>query len=789
MGVLSENILLGSSAAGDYEIANSCRFEDGSSAYLSRTPGSAGNRKTWTWAGWVKRGNLGTNQNVLHCYDGSSSNRAAIRFSTGDKLEFDTGGSGSVGRIDSDAVYRDSGAWYHIVAVMDTSNATATDRQRLYVNGSLITVSVDAQVGQNFDGLVNTTNSHEIGSQAGSALFDGYLSEVHFIDGQALGPENFGETDDDYGHWKPIKYTGTYGTNGFYLDFKNASSLGNDAAGSNNWTTNNLSSTDQMLDSPTNNFATLNPIMDDGAASLYGNVTYSEGNTKADCSSTTDDYSMATFGFDTGKWYWEIVYTGSANTSHTIGCFQIPFDSTNRWQLTEGGVTTNLSGGTFSGWSSSDVIGVALDAVAGSVSIYINGSLDDTATIDNFSGFGVIHPVMGNQAHTLIANFGQDSSFAGNKTAQGNTDANGLGDFFYTPPSGYLALCTKNLPDPAVKPSEHFNTVLYSGNGSTQSITGVGFQPDWSWIRERPNVSNHYLFDVTRGALQALYSDLANAENTVANSLTSFDSDGFSLGSQGGVNQSSQTYVAWNWKANGSGVSNTDGSITSTVSANTSAGFSIVSYTGNGSSGTVGHGLSSAPEMIIVKERAGSNSWDNWTVGHNSLGWGDSTTLQLNTTSAKFDGFGTTPWNNTNPTSSVFSVKYDAGAGINGNGDTFIAYCFHSVEGYSKFGSYTGNGSTDGPFVYCGFRPAFVILKRTDAAYSWSVYDNTRDPDNVLLKVLYPDTTSAEGSFDVMDFTATGFKLRSSSSWRNASGGTYIFMAFAEVPTRFANAR
>jgi hypothetical protein len=329
------------------------------------------------------------------------------------------------------------------------------------------------------------------------------------------------------------------------------------------------------------------------------------------------------------------------------------------------------------------------------------------------------------------------------------------------------------------KASEYFNTVLYTGTGSELAITGVGFQPDWTWIKRRDAVANGGMFDNVRGATKLLSSSQTDGEQTLAQSLKSFDSDGFTLGTgtNGYVNTNGSTTVAWNWLGANTTASNTDGDIASTVSANTTSGFSIVSYTGNATAGaTIGHGLGSTPKMIIVKNR---ESVYDWRVYHQSLG--STKYLNLNTDG----GFGTATsiWNDTNPTSSVFSIGDSPR--VNESGIGFIAYCFAEKKGFSKFGSYTGNGNVDSPFIYLGFKPAFMIFKRTDSAVDWTMYDNKRigyNPNNYKLR---PNLSNAEystaGYFEA-DIVSNGFKIRTSDAEVNTSGGTYIYMAFAENP-------
>jgi hypothetical protein len=337
------------------------------------------------------------------------------------------------------------------------------------------------------------------------------------------------------------------------------------------------------------------------------------------------------------------------------------------------------------------------------------------------------------------------------------------------------------------KPDEYFNTKLYTGTGATNSLTGVGFQPDFTWIKERNGVEHHYLFDVVRGVTKFIYTNLTNGEASNANSLTAFDSDGFSLGNYADVNESGKTYASWNWKAGGTAVSNTVGDITSSVSANTTAEFSIVSYTGTGAVGTIGHGLGQLPAMIIFKNRSSAT---DWMVFHknsqSSYSFSATAFLTLNLTSA-VNGTGVGGvMNDTAPTTSLFTVGNDSRS--NGSGNSMIAYCFAEVKGFSKFGSYTGNGNTDGPFVYTGFKPAFVMIKNASAGSTdWYLYDNKRGGPasgvygNNNKFFLKPNSDAAEGN-ESFDMYSNGFKIKISNSFLNGSGNTLIYMAFAEQP-------
>jgi hypothetical protein len=327
------------------------------------------------------------------------------------------------------------------------------------------------------------------------------------------------------------------------------------------------------------------------------------------------------------------------------------------------------------------------------------------------------------------------------------------------------------------KPTDYFNTVTYSGTGSNQSITGVGFQPDWIWGKGRTLAGyDHRLVDIVRGNTKLLKSNSTDAEETQTTEIQSFDSDGFTVGTGVRFNNSSQTYVAWNWLASNTTASNTDGSITSTVSANTTAGFSIVSWTGNGSNGaTIGHGLGTTPAIIITKRRNGTGDWlvggstvDTVRGGANSL-------LLLNGTNAMDSN------SEVYQTFSSTTFQVGVNAYINTNSATMISYCFAEKKGFSKFGSYTGNGNADGTFIYTGFKPGFVLTKRTDTTNDWEIQDNTRSSFNVCNEGLYPNTSGTEGDADRYDLLSNGIKMRTSGGM-NQSGGTYIYMAFAENP-------
>ena len=334
-----------------------------------------------------------------------------------------------------------------------------------------------------------------------------------------------------------------------------------------------------------------------------------------------------------------------------------------------------------------------------------------------------------------------------------------------------------------------FAATTYTGTGAaltlSNAVNGTSFQPDLVWMKSRSNATDNELVDSVRGATKSLVSNSTAAEATDANGLTAFGSTGFTLGTDANYNGSGRTFVGWQWKANGAAVTNTAGSITSQVSANTTAGFSVVTYSANGSTGTVGHGLGVAPSMIIVKKR---NAAERWCVYHTST---SNAYIYLNETNAAEPANAQLRFGNNSsvvqPASTVFTIG--SSNDVNGSSGTYVAYCFAAVPGYSEFGRYTGNGSSDGPFCYTGFRPRFVMFKRTDSTGSWFMEDSSRGTYNVMGPELYANNSDPEANVNRLDFLSNGFKMRAGNAGDNANGGTYIYAAFAEAPFKYANAR
>jgi hypothetical protein len=620
--------------------------------------------------------------------------------------------------------------------------------------------------------------------------------------------------------------------------------FGLDSSGEgNNFTATNLVATDQMIDTPTNNFATMNPVdlsWAYPAGQPVGPPTLSEGNLKLSHKDGSAGYEQGrgTIAVQSGKWYFEALYLLSGGIYQGVGIATTSTDSIRywggnlltQWQYQSEGATFNNNVQTSTNadsYTTGDIISVAFDCDAGKIWWAKNGTWQGAGSPDPATGadarydnlattiasdgnpvapFSLVY----NTSTDWVFNFGSDSSFAGNKTAQGNQDGNSKGDFYYTPPTDYLALCTDNLSAPEIAlPGDYFGIAEYSGNSSTNVIT-TGLPPDFVWLKSTTNTYYNQLYDSVRGVNLALYSNVTDAQYVDVDALMSFDSTGFTLGAEDGANDSAQSYVTWNWKAGGAptadnsagaGATPTAGSVkidgsnlgsalagtiaATRLSANTTAGFSVVTYTGTGSASTIAHGLSQAPDLVMVKSML-NDTGDGFIVyssGLPSAGrWVD---LSFN---AVMPAANSAVWNDTAPTASVFSVG--TASGTNTDTYTYIAYCFHNIEGYSKVGSYEGNGNADGTFVYTGFRPAFFIIKNIDSAYSWVMYDNKRNTYNPEENYLYPDDNSMEGvtTSGMTDFVSNGFKFRGTGAAFNGSE-TFIYIAFAESPFKYSNAR
>ena len=1040
--MINQNLLLASDDA--YLIQRSLRFRRSASAYLSRTFGTPTNGAKWTVSYWAKLGLIGR---ANHFAPNLSTNEGSISIESDYKLYVNArvgtpGGAGTNYYVATNQLFRDSSAWYHIVVALDTTQSTASNRTRVYINGTEVTSFSSASYPpQNSTPIMGSAVVHAIGRVGESGYeyyYDGYMTEFNFVDGQQLTPSSFGETDAQTGVWKPKKYAGTYGTNGFYLPFTDNSvttsgsnvGLGKDFSGNGNyWNTNNISlagasytsytsgsgnytvpagvtsinylvvaggggaggnafngggggggvlagsmsvtpgqtiaysvgaggaggsggtngsngsnstlgsltaigggaggstangagssggsggggaggssgtgaagagttgqgfaggtgygagsglwgagggggaggvgesgssgkggnggsgytwingstyggggggatgvgntagtggtggggagsnsssgtsgtantggggggasgtntggsggsgiviiavggstTYDSMTDVPTltsesaANYCVLNPI-------IPTNFTLSNGNLNA-AGSNEVGAAIATFGMSSGKWYWESTGLTGSNGNHAFGVCNSTALGKSEPNGTAGfWVTNGINGNKYanggagsafmSSYTNNDVIGLAFDADAGTLAYYKNGVSQGTAFTGLTSGpYYAINGYESSVAWANCINFGQRP-------------------FVYTPPSGFKALNTYNLPTPTIGATsstlanKNMDATLYTGNGTSLTITNAGsFQPDFVWLKSRSNATNNTQWDSLRGATNYLVSNTTAAQATYAGGLTAFNSNGFSIGDGSDINVNAATYVGWQWKAGqGTTSSNTSGSITSTTSVNASAGFSIVTFTAGSGNQTVGHGLGVAPNMVILKRR---NSISAWLVYHSSLSNPATSFLELNTTSAVQSA--SPIWGASGMTSTTIGTSDN----ITINGGTYVAYCFAAIAGYSAFGSYTGNGSSDGPFVYCGFRPKFIITKLSSAVGNWRMRDTSRDPYNVSQNIFYANTNGAEIVDNQVDILSNGFKLRNGLAQENPSGGTIIYMAFAENPFKYSLAR
>lgn len=755
-----------SEAHGAYAIQKSLRFNDDDSAYLNKTPGSSSSDpRTWTLSFWVKRGNLGSVQTLISAgsSDAVSPYETLFRFASDNTLGFIwNGNGGGVGDSwSTTAVFRDPAAWYHIVLKADIANTTRANRLTLYVNGQVVPFTASgSNANSGTTSWLNSSHVMRIGTQSWSAAnyLDGYISDFYLVDGQQLGPENFAETDSTTGSWKAKAYSGTYGTNGFHLDFTDSGTLGNDISGNNNdWTSNNLDASDQMRDTPTNNYATLNSIDTNSAITLKnGNLSWTASNNR---------FTRGTIGVSSGKWYMEFTATGGGAGLSGVGLIRsrdnvyaadafsgagsyVGIGYLNNGQKSVSGTLTSF-GATY---TTGDLIGVAVDLDSGTqtVTFYKNNSSQGSINLPS-SGetWSFVSDYSETGTHSL--NFGQGGQ-------SGLTYYAGAGGAFkYQPPAGFKALSTSNLPTPAIaRPSDHFDAAIFTGTGGTRSTSGIRFSPDLVWIKGRSGATDHALYDSVRGAQDDLVTNSTAASTTQSTGLTAFNSDGFTTGALAKLNTSAATYVAWLWNE-----------------AST-PGFDIVigPYTMS-----VGHNLGVTPAFQIAKQTSASGN--SWYVKHPALS--TSEYLLLNTTGAKTD-YGSQLWKTPSDTvAGMNDLSSSSGSGI--------IYLFAEVPGYSKFGTYTGNGSADGPFVYTGFKPRYILVKRTNGVENWYVMDSAREPNNPLSTVIEPNLTNGDGTSNTpVDFLSNGFKPRGTSTEANGSGDTYIYAAFAETPFKYATA-
>ncbi len=747
-------------------VNQSLRFNDDDSAYLSLVPGSAGNRTTWTCSVWVKF-TIADNPSydvICPTIYASGSDFGIVALYQ-DNIYFSFYNGGYQARLVSNHQFRDVSSWKHFLFEVDTRESTSSDRVKIYVDGERVT-SFSTETYPSQYTILNRVNnvgeSHYIG-RLSAGYSDFYLSNVQFVDGKALGPEYFGELN-DVGGWIPKSFNDTYGSNGFYLTFQNSSNFGLDYSGNgNNFTAYNLDSTDKMFDSPENNFPIFDPEW--RVSGTYANVgnlvgTYSDGNLQVygSNSGTGGVYNSNMKIPSYGKWYSEakILNKGSHNINLGLQDLSQGYPAIQSVSYaTDGGGLIGASS-----YTTGDVIGIAVNMDNFSVQYYKNGVLAGSPVT-----------IVVNQSSDFFFRFSHSSVSANDRTqwnfGQGgisgttyNESANGY--FVYTPPENFKAINTYNVNQnlSISNPTNYFDTILYTGTGSAQNITGLSFSPDLVWIKNRDTTDEYKLLDSLRGVTYEISSDSDVVQSTDVNGLTSFNSGGFTLGTgANGYNDNTEDFVSWNWKED-------------------EDTFDIVTYTGDGTGGrAIAHSLTSAPEFVIIKNLVGTDTGgESWAVWHKSLGSGSWLQLDSNaavvTSSAYF--------NSQAPNSTHFIVG--SHSDVNYNGDSFVAYLFNEVEGFSKFGTYKGNGNANGAKVFTGFKPKFVLFKRTDSTESWVIQDTERSPYNVMDAMLLLDNPISEvsGGYNV-DFLSNGFKLRNNGAFfGNANNADYIYIAFAE---------
>ena len=717
-----------------YDIPNSGAFATEKGDYLDLTLG-AGNTDVWTLSLFVKRTSTSANQTLFSHYVSGTEN-ASIRFWSDDRLRFATviGGVVTVD-IYTDMLFRDTASFYHLVLVFDSTEAVAADRYKVFVNGVSQSLSITKAIALNEDSGFNLATNHRIGKRVNNHYLDGYLSETHFIDGQALTPDDFAQTDPVTGQWVAKAYQGTYGTNGFYLNFQNGASLGEDSSGNGNDFTN--TGVTQSTDTPTDNQCTLNYL------SKHSTSTISVAGTEVASTNAGHGHTKGTIGVSSGKWYWE--YTGIAATNNVYMCgISLSGLSTSQYvgEVAGGygyyGFNGNkLAAGAATAYGASytagDIIGVALDMDTGDLEFFKNNVSQGVA----FTGLvGTFHPSFSDGSNSTSANLSIEFPEA---------------SWTYAAPTGFKALSTKNLPEPVItKPTDYFAPIIYDDGAGAKT---VGFQPDLVWMKARGATTNHKLVDSVRGVTKSIESNTTAIEATEATGLTSFDTNGFTVGADTDYSNTTGTgMVAWSWKE---GITQ---------------GFDIVEYTP--ATGTQNHSLGVTPSMIIEKRTVGTTS--DWIVGTTQID-GSYDYLKLNLTNAKANAAVAAP------TSTLFTPQI-------GTGTTAIAYLFAEIEGFSKIDSYIGNGSTDGPFAYCGFRPAYVMIKSA-AIGSWGVFDVRRNEYNTadLYNQLQGTAgDSSAGTVDI-DILSNGFKIRGTGF--NGNAIEYLFLAFAESPFKYSRAR
>lgn len=777
---------------------------DGTARTQRTVSGRAGRKMTWDL--WIKRCAPGARDYLWRVAPYGS---VYLAFDAADTFTFyaesDAVANTWISRTTT-AVYRDVNAWYHITVGVD-ANQTDNTCCKIEINGVEITdfgtTNNPPSADRDLEGLNDPTAwMSEVG--ATTDALNGYAARLIYIDGYKLDASSFSEFDAN-GIDVPIDVSGlTWSGEACHLDFADSSDYGNDVSGLNNdYTDTNFAATDSMRDSPTDdvdnglaNYPTLSPLYRGADSDVAPALT--DGNLTISLAGATSGTRGSTMPIPTtGKWYFEITINAAGSDHRKFGIITTDsgclFDAIEHppgyeasdfaLNMANGYKLNNDTGASYGAAASGGIVQMAVDMDNGKIwwgddnTWYASGNPATGANAAYTSLAEVEYYVVVslNGSANITVNFGQLS-----------------GGFTYTPPTSFKALCTANLPAPAiVDSSANFQTTLYTGNGTAIGSGGKvvnqsgnsTFQPDFVWIKNRDATDSHMLFDALRGVTKSLNSNAITTEATDTESLSTFDADGFTVGSNVKVNTSSEDYVAWQWLANGSGASNTEGSIhTTSTSANTTAGFSIITYTGTGSNATIGHGLTSAPEFILFKNRTGVEhlAW------HKNLTTDDESFLVTHTTAAEVTK--TLPMNSTTPSATLISLGAAGSYAARSNESSVehVAWVWHSVEGYSKFGSYEGNNAvTDGTFVHCGFTPELVIIKNIDTAIQWIMIDGQRSPynQNTVNNTLFPNDAKVESSANDFrtDILSNGFKIKNNNV-EHGSAHTFVYAAWAKSP-------
>ena len=821
MGVFGEQWF---AATGGYEIDNSCIMDDASSIVLTRTQhASPTNEKIWTFSCWIKRGNLSlaNSGKIFGGYDASSGAQEHFDFSDGasnaaDNLNLyahNAGASGVDNNLSTNAKFRDVAAWYHLVVAKDTTQGTAANRLKLWVNGVAQTFTGTSYPSEDFaTGRINLGGKAQyLGSwQNTNANYDGYMAEAHFLDGTVKAASDFGEYDSN-GTWIPSEYTaGGYGNNGFFLDFADSGDLGDDESGNgNDFAETNLATTDQSKDTPTNNQITFNPLNNQrsGADSVtQGNLIYNGPGTRTMITLTSNipptgkwavAFSASVVSTNVG-WNFGITKSNDADFGDAAGSNEdIGANSGLNMSPSSSNIQINDNGG--GGGSidpnqaitTSDEFWMAVDMATGKCHL---GIYDDSA--DAMVWFAADAGLDGdpengtNPTATIAAMIGTTEYAFAAAGSKGNANITLLKstEIDGTTPTGFTYFeNVSDFPAPALSdPSTNFQTVLYTGNGTAigsggKAVTFGGnsdMQPDIVWIKNRSQADDGQLYDAPRGVTKQVEPSARTDETTESEGLTTFGSDGFTVGSRNEVNTNTENYVAWAWAAGNSGASNTDGTINTTSTfVDTTAGISVSTYTGNGTDGaTVGHGLGVTPKTVLIFQRSNNDhhTISNWRDGVTAF------TEKMNLD--RDDAADSSSTQIKGGSSTTFTLGSDAG--LNGDTRTYVAYCWAEVHGFSRFGTYTGNGDADGPFAWCGFKPAWVMVKPESRSDGWIVWDTQRNTYNLTNLYLQAGSSNQEftASVRIIDILSNGFKIKNGHNSVNNSGDFYIYMAFADKP-------